>query len=446
MAEIIVLMVAEKPSIASTLAASLSQGASVNKRKGVSPSSPVYEYSGEFRGHAARFRVTATIGHIYSLDFSSESSDWTKVKPSDLFEAPVVRMHDQRSRMPEHIAAEAKGADVVVLWLDCDREGENICFEVIELALPHMKHRNSWPGAYEGCVYRAHFSSLSAVDLVQAMANLGQPDINQSHSVDTRQEIDLRLGVAFSRLQTSYFRTHFGNQLGKKMVSYGPCQFPTLWFCVQRHCQIEAFVPVPFWHLSLTVTLEGQTLSCQHFGGEMWDGTEARMKMEALRSVDQSATVQSTQSWKSRYTRPLPLNTVAMLKMASRELGIGPGDTMHYAEQLYLKGVLSYPRTETAKYPENLDLEETARLVSAGTARWYEYTRNLLLSGLTEPRGDGTDAGDHPPITPVKMATVAQCGGAVGWALFSAICTHFLATISPDGIFEEAEMNLLFGG
>ena len=70
----------------------------------------MHEYDGEFRGQPARFKVTATVGHMYSLDFPKEANDWNKVKPVDLFDHRTQRMEDPGPRMTEHLRAEAKGA------------------------------------------------------------------------------------------------------------------------------------------------------------------------------------------------------------------------------------------------------------------------------------------------------------------------------------------------
>jgi len=55
--------------------------------------------------------------------------------------------------------------------------------------------------------------------------------------------------------------------------------------------------------------------------------------------------------------RPPGLNTVELLKAASSRLGIGPKDAMHIAERLYLSGYLTYPRTESSKYPSTFDFK-----------------------------------------------------------------------------------------
>ncbi|KAK3593899.1 hypothetical protein CHS0354_011502 [Potamilus streckersoni] len=325
--------------------------------------------------------------------------------------------------MPNFLLKEAQGVDYLVLWLDCDKEGENICFEVID-CVKSVMNRNSGQ-----TIWRSRFSAITDTDIKRAMQTLTVPNKYEALAVDARQELDLRIGCAFTRYQTKFFQGRYGD-LDSTLISYGPCQTPTLGFCVDRHDRIQSFKPEPYWVIHVQVTHEnsGQTLNLDWDRVRLFDKEVAQLFVNLIKAVNAARVLEVTKKEKTK-NRPMALNTVEMLRAASSGLGIGPQTTMQLAERLYTQGYISYPRTETTQYPENFDLIGTLRQ-QQNHPHWGSEVRELLEKGIQKPK-KGTDVGDHPPITPMKPATEGELDHN-SWRLYDYITRHFIGTISPD--------------
>lgn len=420
-----VLMVAEKPSLAQSIAKILSRG-NMSSHKGLNGTCSVHEYTGTFAGQPVRFKMTSVCGHVMTLDFLGKYNKWDKVDPAELFsQAPTEKKEaNPKLNMVKFLQVEGKGCDYIVLWLDCDKEGENICFEVLDAVLPVMNPAHGG----DKTVFRARFSSITDTDICSAMARLGEPDHNEALSVDARQELDLRIGCAFTRFQTKYFQGKYGD-LDSSLISFGPCQTPTLGFCVERHDRIQSFKPETYWVLQAKVNADkDRSLLLDWDRVRVFDREIAQMFLN-MTKLEKEAQVEATSRKEKAKQRPLALNTVEMLRVASSSLGMGPQHAMQTAERLYTQGYISYPRTETTHYPENFDLKGPLRQ-QANHPYWADTVKRLLAEGINRPR-KGHDAGDHPPITPMRSATEAELGSEA-WRLYEYITRHFIATVSYD--------------
>ncbi|XP_053135443.1 DNA topoisomerase 3-beta-1 isoform X2 [Hemicordylus capensis] len=388
-----VLMVAEKPSLAQSIAKILSRG-NMSSRKGLNGACSVHEYTGSFTGQSARFKMTSVCGHVMTLDFIGKYNNWDKVDPAELFsKAPTEKKEaNPKLNMVKFLQVEGRGCDDIVLWLDCDKEGENICFEVLDAVAPVMNK----PRGSEKTVYRAKFSSITDTDICNAMNHLGEPNHNEALSVDARQELDLRIGCAFTS-------------------GTSESQLP----CDEAHGILSSSKVNHEKESSLTLDWDRV---------RVFDREIAQMFLN-ITKVTKEAKVESVSKKEKAKQRPLALNTMEMLRVGSAALGMGPQHTMQIAERLYTQGYISYPRTETTHYPENFDLKGSLRQ-QANNPYWAETVKALLSEGINRPR-KGHDAGDHPPITPMRAASEAELGGD-GWRLYEYITRHFIATVSAD--------------
>ena len=130
---------------------------------------------------------------------------------------------------------------------------------------------------------------------------------------------------------------------------------------------------------------------------------------------------------------PLGLNPATMLKIASTNLSYSPQITMNIAQNLYMKGYITYPRTETNVYSSSFDFKANLKKISKDKIENKELIKNLKDIDFTSE--EGIDAGDHPPITPSRKPAENRLSKKE-LDLFNLIRDYYFASISPNLEYE----------
>ncbi|KEG10607.1 putative DNA topoisomerase III [Trypanosoma grayi] len=378
---------------------------------------------------------TSVAGHLMDDEFPPQTRNWSSYPLPGLFTATITkRVKPDQEPVKKNIEALARRATTLVLWMDCDREGESICFEVMRVAQGINSRMD---------VCRAHFSALTKRDLFAAMRSLKAPNKALSDAVEARQEIDLRIGAVFSRFQTIKFRDSFSGM--PRVLSFGPCQIPTLGFVVRRHWEQQGFVPEDYF----TLLLRHEQTVFQSCRGAVFDQIAATLVLDTMLAAAgpslEAHVVEVTQRPNKRRP-PVPLATVALQKLAATHLRISSEKCMTWAESLYQEGYVSYPRTETDSFSFTDDELLEIAAGQRGNPDVADYV-GAILSDPTQkfrrPLKGGHDDKAHPPIYPTKLM---RGGNDERSALYNLIVRHFLACISPDAVAATTAVTAVLGG
>ncbi|MDI9619376.1 MAG: DNA topoisomerase [Candidatus Nezhaarchaeota archaeon] len=425
-----VLVVCEKNSVAKAVASALSGGSySTMSVAGVQC------YRFPVGGRA--WVVMGLRGHLMDFNFEGKLNSWSSVNPKELFKAQPVRLvRKEGVQYMEALKALGRGAEEVVLALDADVEGEGIAFEVIEVVKsinPYAEFKRAW------------FSSIDRDELIAAFNNLRSPNRLLAEKCFARSIIDLTVGASFTRLLTLSVKAVKPAALPKgRFISYGPCQSPTLYFVVQRALEREAFQSQKFYRVVAKLKVDGRVIEAEHAKGRFSsreDAEKAKVKADAAKTAE----VAEVKGSKTRRAPPKPLDTIELESLASRHLNMRAKRALDLAEELYRRGFISYPRTETQVYPPSIyeRLKAFAAHPDLG-----QYVRGLLKLGAKPTSGPKDDKA-HPPIHPVKAASRIEVEGALGrdaWRLYELVARHFIATFSQPAQLESRRHVFNVGG
>ena len=392
------LVIAEKPSVARSIAAVI--GATEKQ-------------TGYWQGGG--YLVSWCIGHLVSFAEAGQYDEkYCKWRYEDL---PILPqpwqfiVPDEKKQQFEVLRALLNRPDVdsVTAATDAGREGELIFRFVYQMAGCTKPVKRLWISSMEDAAIREGFANLCPDSDYDALYQ----------SALCRAKADWLVGINATRLFSVLYH---------KTLTVGRVQTPTLKMLVDRDAKILRFQKERYY----TVGIQSGSLKAD--SGRIASMDEADTLKNACAGA--SAICSSVKREKKTEQPPKLYDLTTLQREANRLFGFTAKQTLDYAQQLYEKKLLTYPRTDSQYLTE--DMGRTAQHLVSDLLGLLPFAQGLALTPDVDRVLNSKKVSDHHAIIPTAEF-VKQ--GFTGLAeseckLMNLVCAKLLCAVAVPHEYE----------
>lgn len=345
------LVIAEKPSVAISIAKVIG----ANKKK-----------DGYYEGNG--YRLSWCVGHLIQMAnpdaYDEKYAKWNMadlpIIPSD-YKYEVAKATKKQFNILKKLMND-KEVDTVINACDAGREGESIFRLVYNQVNCKKKMKRLWISSMEDSAIKEGFDNLKD----------GKDYDNLFESAQARAIADWLVGMNISRLYSCLYQQNY---------SVGRVQTPTLAMIVKRDDEIANYQKEKYYTVELSTN--GFTLSTDRIDDEVAAEQLLNLVGDKIEITD---VIQ-----KEKITKPdLPFDLTTLQRECNKYFGYSAKQTLDYAQSLYEKKLITYPRTDSRCLTEDMIVSTVNNILG----------KNDFDTGRIKVVFDSKKVTDHHAIIP----------------------------------------------
>lgn len=285
------------------------------------------------------YKVFATCGHItqlnqninngYGFEFEGPSAFIPK------FQTLGCGTKDTKASVIKQLKKLASKADKIYIATDPDREGEGIAYHIYNQILD-----------YKDKVCRITFNAINKPEIMKAIENPRQIDMNLVHAQFCRQVYDRYFGYKLSSFVKRVFQV--------KNSTAGRVQSAALLLLSLRENEIQNYVPRNWWTIEPKIQLDkNNIIKLKLVPNQKIEDVKFSSEQEAISFYQQlndtylfSQIIDGQEKVKKSNK---PLTTSEILTIGTKTLKLSAKKTSQLLQRLYESGLITYPRSDSIR-------------------------------------------------------------------------------------------------